>query len=96
MGTYSFSEEALVDLEDIYQAMSEYSPNFAILFFEKVREKCRQFSQFPHMGKNYAHIKANLRGFIIDDYVILYFPRTDGIDVARIIYGYRDLASLAI
>ncbi|MDC0833717.1 hypothetical protein POG22_11980 [Geitlerinema sp. CS-897] len=33
--------------------MSETNTDFAIRFFEKVREKCRKFAQFPNMGKSY-------------------------------------------
>jgi len=96
MGTYSFSDEALADLDKICESMSETNINFAIRFFEKVREKCRQVAQFPNMGKSYITIKANLRGFIVDNYIVFYLPRTDGIDIIRIINGYQDLESLSI
>ncbi|MGC9505878.1 hypothetical protein [Baaleninema sp.] len=33
------------------------------------------------MGKSYATIRANLRGFVIDNYIVFYFPRPDGIDI---------------
>jgi toxin ParE1/3/4 len=96
MNTYSFADEALADLETICESMSEISRDFAIRFFEKVREKCRQVAQFPNMGKSYSTINANLRGFIVDNYIVFYFPRLDGIDIVRIINGYRDLESLSI
>ncbi|MFP4121693.1 type II toxin-antitoxin system RelE/ParE family toxin [Coleofasciculus sp.] len=96
MGTYSFSDTALADLDEICASMSEINPDLAIRFFKKVRDKCRQFAQFPNMGKTYSSIKANLRGFIVENYIIFYFPRPDGIDIARIINGYRDLESLNI
>ena len=96
MGTYSFSDEAIADLKAICESMSETNTDFAIRFFENVREKCRKVAQFPNMGKSYAEIKANLRGFVVSNYIVFYFPRSDGIDVARIINGYRDLESLSI
>ncbi|CDM93527.1 MAG: type II toxin-antitoxin system RelE/ParE family toxin [Limnospira sp. PMC 1291.21] len=96
MGTYSFSDAALADLETISVSLSEINPDLAIRFFEKVRDKCRQFAQFPNMGKNYSHIKTNLRGLIVENHIIFYFPRPDGIDIVRIINGYRDLESLNI
>ncbi len=96
MGTYSFSEAARADLDAIYESKAAIDRDMAIRFFEQVREKCRQFAQFPNMGKNYNTIQRNLRGFIVDNYIIFYFPRPDGIDIARIINGYRDLESLTI
>ncbi|MDT9183855.1 MULTISPECIES: type II toxin-antitoxin system RelE/ParE family toxin [Cyanophyceae] len=96
MGNYSFSDAALADLDEICASLSAINPDVAIRFFEKVRDKCRQFAQFPNMGKNYSHIKANLRGLIVENYIIFYLPRPDGIDIVRIINGYRDLESLNI
>jgi len=49
---------------------------------------------FPNMGKNYSQLSLSLRGFIVDDYIIFYYSREDGIDIARVVSGYRDLESL--
>ena len=46
------------------------------------------------MGKRYEKLASGLRGFTVDDYIIFYYPREDGIDVTRVISGYRDLESL--
>ena len=46
------------------------------------------------MGKSYENLFPRLRGFIVEDYIVFYFPREDGIDVARVVSGYRDLESL--
>ena len=46
------------------------------------------------MGKSYGRFVPNLRGFVVDDYIIFYYPREDGISVARVASGYRDLESL--
>ncbi|MBD0385977.1 MAG: hypothetical protein ICV54_05435 [Nostoc sp. C3-bin3] len=39
-------------------------------------------------------LSANLRGFNIEEYIVFYYPREDGIDITRVISGYRDLESL--
>jgi toxin ParE1/3/4 len=48
------------------------------------------------MGKSYGRLAKNLRGFIVDDYVIFYYPQEEeiGINITRIASGYRDLESL--
>ncbi len=46
------------------------------------------------MGKSYDILSPNLRGFTVDDYIVFYYPREDGIDVVRVVNGYRDLKSL--
>jgi toxin ParE1/3/4 len=96
MGTYAFSAQATLDLEEICESMALVNRNGAIALFEALREKCRKVAQFPNMGKNYGDIAPNLRGIIAGNYIVFYFPRADGIDVVRIINGYRDLESLSI
>lgn len=46
------------------------------------------------MGKSYRRIVTNLRGFVVDDYIIFYYPSEDGILVTRVASGYRDLEYL--
>jgi toxin ParE1/3/4 len=46
------------------------------------------------MGKSYSKLAPNLRGFVVEDYIIFYYPREDGIDITRVVSGYRDLESL--
>ena len=46
------------------------------------------------MGKSYSKIATRLRGFIMEDYIIFYYPRKDGIDIVKVVNGYRDLESL--
>ena len=42
MGTYSFADEALADLEVIYESMSEISRDFAIRFFDNTSDRFRK------------------------------------------------------
>ena len=46
------------------------------------------------MGKSYSYLAPDLRGFVIEDYIIFYYPRQNGIDIARIVSGYRDVETL--
>lgn len=94
MATYSFSDVAIADLEEICDRIARNNRNAAIRLFEKIRQKCKTVAQFSNMGKKYEPLSPSLRGFIVDDYIIFYYPKKDGIDVARVVSGYRDLESL--
>ncbi len=94
MNLYSFSEEAVKDLEEICDYIAQQNPQAASNLFDAIRKKCKLVAQFPNMGKNYSKLAANLRGFIVDDYIIFYYPQKDGIIIVRVVYGYRDLESL--
>ncbi|QSX69033.1 MAG: type II toxin-antitoxin system RelE/ParE family toxin [Dolichospermum sp. DET69] len=75
---------------------SESNPKAASQLFDKIRSKCKLVASFPSMGKSYGRLAKNLRGFIIDDYIIFYYPQEEeiGINITRIASGYRDLESL--
>ncbi|MEG4271666.1 MULTISPECIES: type II toxin-antitoxin system RelE/ParE family toxin [unclassified Microcoleus] len=62
--------------------------------FDRIRERSKVTADFPNMGKNYSQLAPSLQGFIVDDYIVFYYPREDGIDVVRVVNGYRDLESL--
>ncbi|QDL07944.1 type II toxin-antitoxin system RelE/ParE family toxin [Brasilonema octagenarum UFV-E1] len=94
MSNYSFSDEAVKDLNSICEYIAQNNPKAASKLFDAIRQKCKLVSGFPNMGKSYERLSPNLRGFSIEDYIVLYYPREDGIDIARVISGYRDLESM--
>jgi toxin ParE1/3/4 len=94
MNTYSFSAEATQDLDEICQYIAQNDQRSASKIFDAIRKKARLLSQFPSMGKPYNQLAPNLRGAPVEDYIIFYYPRHDGIDIARIASGYRDLEQL--
>jgi toxin ParE1/3/4 len=64
------------------------------LHFPKIRQKCKLVANFPNMGKTYPKLNQKLRGFVVDDYIIFYYPSSEGINIARVVSGYRDLEDL--
>ena len=42
----------------------------------------------------YEDLIPGLRGFVVDDYIVFYIRAGDGIEVLRVISGYRDLRSV--
>jgi len=96
MGKYSFSDEAIQDLEEICEYLGRSNPKAASQLFDKIRSKCKLVASFPSMGKSYGRLAKNLRGFVVDDYIIFYYPQEEEmeINITRIVSGYRDLESL--
>ena len=85
MNTYSFSTEATQDLDDICQYIAQNGDRAASKTFDKIRKKAKLLAQFPNMGKTYHQLAPSLRGAPVEDYLIFYYPRPDGIDIARIV-----------
>jgi toxin ParE1/3/4 len=94
MSHYSFSNEAVKDLNDICSYIAQNDPQAANRLFDQIRQKCKLIANFPSMGKTYEKLAAHLRGFIVDDYIVFYYPKENGIDVVRVVSGYRDLEQL--
>jgi toxin ParE1/3/4 len=94
MNSYSFSEKAVQDLDNICDYIAQQNPAAASKLFDAIRNKCRQVAQFPNMGKPCDRLSKNLRGFSVGNTIIFYYPRSDGIDIARVLSGYRDLEAL--
>jgi toxin ParE1/3/4 len=94
MSSYSFSDDAIQDLDEICEYIARNNPSAASKLFDRIRERCKVVAGFPNMGKSYSKLSRGLRGFIVDDYIVFYYSREDGIDVARVVSGYRDLESL--
>ena len=94
MSNYSFSKLAIQDLDEICTFIAQDNVKAASKLFDAIRKKCKLVAGFPNMGKSYAWISPDLLVFIIEDYIIFYYPRIDGIDIVRVIYGKRDLKAL--
>ncbi|MDZ8108418.1 MAG: type II toxin-antitoxin system RelE/ParE family toxin [Nostoc sp. DedQUE12a] len=94
MSNYSLSDAAIQDLDEICEFIARSNPKAASKLFDDIRQKCKLVANFPNMGKSYARFVPNLRGFVVDDYIIFYYPREDGISITRVASGYRDLESL--
>jgi toxin ParE1/3/4 len=94
MSSYIFSELAVKDLNEICEFIGQTNVNAASKLFDSIRQKCKLVAGFPNMGKDYTWIAPDLRGFIIDEYIVFYYPREDGIDIVRVAYGRRDLKAL--
>ena len=54
MKTYSFSTEAIQDLDQICQYIAQNDQPAASKIFDAIRKKARLLSQFPNMGKAYS------------------------------------------
>lgn len=104
MKTYSFSQSAIQDINQICEFYGQQNVDVASRLFDNIRKKCKLYAEFPKMGKdwsaflpnreNYFSFISNLRGFVIDDYIVFYYPRQDGIDIFRIISGRQDLTNI--
>lgn len=59
MSSYSFSDAAVQDLDDICLYIAQSNPNAASKLFDDIRQKCKLVAGFPNMEKSYAKLSSN-------------------------------------
>ncbi len=48
-------------------------------------------ARFPYIGKSYASISEGLRGMPLMGYIIFYQVVDEGIEILRVVSGYRNI-----
>ncbi|MFN6476304.1 type II toxin-antitoxin system RelE/ParE family toxin [Nostoc sp. DedQUE07] len=51
-------------------------------------------ADFPNIGQSFDNFARGLRSFPVEDYLIFYRPIDGGVEVVRIVSGYRDLETV--
>jgi toxin ParE1/3/4 len=88
------SRRALGDLEDIWLYVAQYSPDAADQLLDRIYQTCAKLADAPRLGRSRDELVVGLRSLPVGDYLVFYRPMRDGIEVARILSGYRDLDAI--
>ena len=86
---------AEADLDEIWLYIAQDSTRNADRFADRILRTCRQtLADSPRIGLSREELSPSLRSFVVQDYVILYRPIDDGVEVVRVLHGSRDIESL--
>ncbi len=91
MRTCLISPEASQDLDKIFDYFASNNVEAGERFVITFENKCEKLLQFPNMGRSYQDIEPSLRGIPLDNYIILYRIIDNGIEIVRVVSGYRNL-----
>lgn len=94
MSWYFVSPQATQDLQEINDYLFAGNPDVADRLLTLITQKFYILAQFPRMGRRRDELSPALRSFPVDDYLIFYRPIAEGIEVVRVVSGYRDLEAL--
>ena len=95
MGTCRFTIPASRDIEQILDLVASQSGfDAAEKFLVTVNQKCYRLAQFPMMGKSRAELGLGIRSFTFSPYLIFYHQIEGGVEILRVVSGYRNLSSL--
>jgi len=79
---------------EIREYVAKDSPHAARRLVDALEEKCRRLARFPELGERCDDLAPALRCLSVGAYVLFYRPAPDGIEVARVIRGGRDIIPL--
>ena len=94
MNSWLLSPDAQIDLDDVWDYIAEDNIEAADHWVARIFDAFDQLARNSHMG----HIRTDLtshsiRFWPVGAYLILYRPRTDGIEIVAVTQGTRDIPS---
>jgi toxin ParE1/3/4 len=92
---FRLTKPAIQDIEEIADYIAQQSGlEQSERFLSKLESKFSKIVNFPLLGRKRDEILTNIRTIPLDNYLILYMPIGDDIEILRIVSGYRDLSIL--
>ncbi len=90
MAEIEWSLKAENDLNEIIDYIAQDSLEYALSFYEEVREKVENLIQFPKMGRIVPELdESNIRELILRNYRIIYRILGEKIQIVRLFHGSR-------
>ncbi|HEX5471485.1 MAG TPA: type II toxin-antitoxin system RelE/ParE family toxin [Lacipirellulaceae bacterium] len=96
MKRYRIAPAARDDLKQIsrYIAVDRESPQGAKRLREQFLDAFRLLAKHPFLGHAFPEFGRNVRVWSVGNYLILYVPQENGIDVVQVTHGAQDLPSV--
>jgi toxin ParE1/3/4 len=83
--------QAEADLDSIWAYIAADNVVVANRLIDRIGDVFEMLTESPLAGRQRSDLRKNLRSFAVGDYVILYFPLADGIEVLRVMHGRQDI-----
>ncbi|OCR02063.1 plasmid stabilization protein [Oscillatoriales cyanobacterium USR001] len=92
---FRLTKPAIQDIEKIADYIATQSGlDRADRFLSKLDAKFAKIARFPNLGRQRDEILLGLRSLPMDNYLILYMPIGQDVEIFRVVSGYRDLSTL--
>ena len=88
------ARDAETDLLEIWTYHAERSMDGAERIVRKITAQYDTLGTFPNMGRPRPEIGPDYRRMPVGDYVIFYRILPDRVEIARVLHGSRDVASV--
>ena len=85
------SELARTDLLEIWCYIAPDNEPAADRLYERILTLGERMLSFPEMGRERPDLGPGLRSFPVGNYIVFYRLVSDGIEIARVLHGHRDI-----
>ncbi|MEQ9588055.1 MAG: type II toxin-antitoxin system RelE/ParE family toxin [Parvibaculaceae bacterium] len=94
MSRLKISEQAMADLDGIWDYIADDNPVAADRLLDRINAHCQSYAHQPELGEARPELGSSLRSFSVGMYVVYYRATSEGIEVARVLHGARDVDRL--
>lgn len=91
MSRYLITLPAKQDLREINNYLTRFSPIAVRRINDKIKQQFKRLAVFPNMGQSCNQLSEGLRRFPVEDYLIFYRPISNGVEIVRVVSGYRNI-----
>lgn len=91
MSRIVITNPAKQDLLEMSKLIARNNQDAARRIKQRMKQVCRTLANFPNMGRRWDNLVPPLRSFAVDSYLIFYRPIAEGIEVVRVVRGYREI-----
>jgi toxin ParE1/3/4 len=87
-----WTDTALRQLDSIYYFIAHDSPVYAKRMVDRLTRRTKQIGEFPFSGRSVPEYEMEqIREVIEGPYRIIYYMKTDQIDVLAVLHGAQDI-----
>ena len=94
MKAHRVSHAARSDLDEIWFYIAQDNVDAADKFIHAVVSRFPRLATMPELGRRREELSPGLRSFPVGHYIIFYRPMENGVEIARVLHGARDLPPL--
>jgi len=95
MARITYAPAADDDLCDIVSFIAQDNPDAAHNWLQRIGEVCELLAENPMIGEERRDFSVpGCRCFTVGNYVVFFRPVNDGVEVARVVHGRRDLRDI--
>jgi toxin ParE1/3/4 len=94
MNQIRVSDKATADLDEIWLYITQDNPDAADKYIRAIVSRFPTLASMPFMGRQREELSPRLRSFPVGRHVIFYRPLDNGVEIARVLDGAKDLPPL--